>query len=316
MTVFVPQDPAGDGLASGALFPGQGVQREGLGRPWRDTPSWPVVHTVSEAAGLDVAELLLETPTERLGRTDLAQITVFTASLLSWFEFQRLYPDTTVTAFAGHSLGEYTALVASGALGVADGGRLVGLRGRAMAHISRQSPGAMAAVMGGSSAQVEEFTGRLREGGVNVWVANLNSPQQTVIAGSPDSIRAGAEPAREAGWRYQILPVSAACHTEHMAPAALALEKALTSTHFAAQHRPVVANTDARPHTAGREWPALCLRQLVHPVRWVDSLVALRSLGCHRIMDFGPGRTMAGLARRTLPDLPVTAVTALRTLAT
>ncbi|WP_344477853.1 ACP S-malonyltransferase [Streptomyces amakusaensis] len=303
------------GTPAGALFPGQGVQREGRGRAWRDTPSWSLVETVSEASGHDVAALLLDTPTERLARTDFAQITVFTAALLSWFEFRRLRPDAAIGAFAGHSLGEYTALVAAGALTVADGARLVGERGRAMDRISRRSPGAMAAVTGADSGRVEEFVRELRENGADIWVANLNSPRQTVVAGSPTAIRDAAGPARAAGWRYQTLPVLAACHTAHMAPAARALEKALAKVRFAAEHRPVVANVDGASHTDGREWPTLCLRQLTHPVRWVDSLTTLESLGCRRLIDFGPGRTLAGLAHRTLPHLPAVSAPAPRSVA-
>ncbi|MFE0132909.1 ACP S-malonyltransferase [Streptomyces sp. NPDC059037] len=290
-----------------ALFPGQGVQRHGLGTRWRGTPSWTLVDTVSEASGYDVEELLLETGTELLGRTDLAQITVFAASLLSWNEFRRTRPDTPVAAFAGHSLGEYTALVAAGALTVAEGARLVGVRGRAMAAVARRSPGAMAAVMGATADQVEKLTESVREGGESVWVANLNSPLQTVVAGSPGAIRRGAELAREEGWRYTVLPVSAACHTPLMAPSVEALEPALDAARFAPVHGPVIANVDARVHTEGHEWPTLCGRQLVGPVRWLETLETLHvTLGCDRMTDFGPGRTLAALARRACPQIHVT----------
>ncbi|MFG2647090.1 ACP S-malonyltransferase [Streptomyces sp. NPDC048436] len=294
------------GRSTAALFPGQGVQRQGLGTRWRGTPSWPVLAEVSEASGYDVEELLLETGTESLGRTDLAQITVFSASLLSWFEFRRTQPDAPVAAFAGHSLGEYTALVAAGALTVAEGARLVGERGRAMAAVARPAPGAMAAVMGAAFDRVEALTERVRESGESVWVANLNSGHQTVIAGTPDAIRLGAKLAREDGLRYTVLPVSAACHTPLMAPSAGALRPALDATRFAPAHRPVVANVDARPHTEGAEWAELCARQLVSPVRWLETLETLvHSMNCDQMIDFGPGRTLAALTRRAFPDISV-----------
>ncbi|MFG2179999.1 ACP S-malonyltransferase [Streptomyces abikoensis] len=288
-----------------ALFPGQGVQRRGMGARWLGTPSWSLVDTVSEASGHDVAELLLEAGTETLARTDLAQISVFTASLLSWTEFRGAHPEARVTAFAGHSLGEYTALVAAGALGVAEGARLVGARGRAMADAARHRPGAMAAVMGADPEDVEELTARMRRDGADLWVANLNSPRQTVVAGAPDAVEAAGGPARANGWRYSVLPVSAACHTAYMAPASRALTAALNEATFRPTHAPVVANVDARPHTAGHAWPALCARQLVSPVRWHATLHTLvTDLGSTRFTDFGPGRTLAGLARRAFPDVP------------
>ncbi|MEU3350987.1 ACP S-malonyltransferase [Streptomyces sp. NPDC037389] len=298
-----------------ALFPGQGVQRQGMGARWRGTPSWSLVDTVSEASGHDVAELLLEAGTEALARTDLAQISVFTASLLSWTEFRDAHPEARVTAFAGHSLGEYTALVAAGALTAADGAHLVGARGRAMADAARHRPGAMAAVMGADPADVEELTDRVRRDGADLWVANLNSPQQTVIAGAPDAVEAAGARALANGWRYNVLPVSAACHTAYMAPASQALAAALNEVTFRPAHAPVISNVDARPHTDGHGWPALCARQLVSPVRWNDTLHALvTDLGSARLTDFGPGRTLADLARRALPDVPAEPVGGRRTV--
>ncbi|MER5256136.1 ACP S-malonyltransferase [Streptomyces sp. NPDC002855] len=294
------------GSSTAALFPGQGVQRQGLGTRWRGTPSWEVLATVSEASGYDVEELLLETGTELLGRTDLAQITVFSASLLSWLEFRRSRPDTPVAAFAGHSLGEYTALVAAGALTATDGARLVGERGRAMAAVARRAPGAMAAVMGATSEEVEALAERVRESGESVWVANLNSHHQTVIAGTAGAIRRGAELARDDGWRYTVLPVSAACHTPLMAPSAEALRPALAAARFAPVHRPVVSNVDARAHAEGGDWADRCVRQLVSPVRWLETLGTLAdSMGCDQMIDFGPGRTLAALSRRALPHVSV-----------
>ncbi|MCC3778317.1 ACP S-malonyltransferase [Streptomyces sp. UNOB3_S3] len=308
-----------------ALFPGQGVQRRGMGARWRGTPSWSLVDTVSEASGHDVAELLLDAGTETLARTDLAQISVFTASLLSWTEFRDAHPEARVTAFAGHSLGEYTALVAAGALTAADGARLVGARGRAMADAARHRPGAMAAVMGADPEAVEELTARVRRDGADLadpadpadlWVANLNSPQQTVVAGSPDAVEAAGALALANGWRYSVLPVSAACHTAYMAPASRALATALDEVTFRPAHAPVVSNVDARPHTEGRDWPALCARQLVSPVRWNDTLHTLvTGLGSPRLTDFGPGRTLAALARRVFPDVPAEPVAGARPVA-
>ncbi|GAA3799037.1 ACP S-malonyltransferase [Streptomyces coacervatus] len=287
------------------LFPGQGVQRPGMGEPWRDTPSWELVDSVSRASGFDVAELLLTADQETLSRTDHAQISVFTASLLAWSEFHRHEPSAQVVAVAGHSLGEYSALVAAGVLSVTDGAWLVGERGRAMAEAARQRPGAMAAVMGGDPEQVTALVAQARRDGAELWLANHNSPQQTVIAGSRSAVEATAARAAGAGLRYSVLPVTAACHSPYMEPAGTALRRALELTSFATGAVPVVANVDARPHRGGGHWRDLCARQLVSPVRWADTLNVLHEeLDSTAFLDIGPGATLAGLARRTLPEVP------------
>ncbi|MFJ5266221.1 ACP S-malonyltransferase [Streptomyces sp. NPDC088387] len=290
-----------------ALFPGQGVQRPGMGEPWRDTPSWELVESVSRASGFDVAELLLSADQETLSRTDHAQISVFTASLLAWSEFRRLDPETHVVAVAGHSLGEYSALVAAGVLSVADGGWLVGERGRAMAAVARQRPGAMAAVMGGGIDQVAELVESARAEGADLWVANHNSPRQTVIAGSRSAVESAGVRVADAGLRYSVLPVGAACHTPYMEAAGAALRRALELVDFRAGALPVVANVDAAVHYGGSRWRELCARQLVGRVRWVDTLHVLHEdLDATAFLDLGPGTTLTALTKRTLPTVPST----------
>jgi [acyl-carrier-protein] S-malonyltransferase len=287
------------------LFPGQGVQRPAMGEPWRSTDAWELVESVSQASGFDVAALLLTADQDTLSRTDHAQISVFTASLLAWSEFRRRDPDARVVAVAGHSLGEYSALVAAGVLSVADGAWLVGERGRATAAAARQRPGAMAAVMGGDPDQVEELVTTARRDGADLWVANHNSPQQTVIAGSRTAVEATASRAAMAGLRYSVLPVTAACHSPYMEPAGAALRRALELTEFAAGAIPVVANVDARVHNGGSPFRELCARQLVSRVRWAESLHVLHEeRDCTTFLDIGPGSTLASLARRNLPAIP------------
>ncbi|MEU3337238.1 ACP S-malonyltransferase [Streptomyces sp. NPDC002144] len=303
MVAYVEGSTAGPRYA--VLFPGQGVQRPGMGEPWRGTESWELVGSVSRASGFDVAELLLTAGQETLSRTDHAQISVFTASLLAWSEFRRHDPSAGVVAVAGHSLGEYTALVAAGVLSVTDGAWLVGERGRAMAEAARQRPGAMAAVMGGDLRQVTELVEEARRDGGELWVANHNSPRQTVIAGSRTAVEATAGRAAGAGLRYTVLPVTAACHSPYMEPAGAPLRRALDLTDFAAGTLPVVANVDARAHRGGEHWRDLCARQLVGPVRWADTLHVLHEEGgATAFLDIGPGATLAALSRRVLPEVP------------
>jgi [acyl-carrier-protein] S-malonyltransferase len=282
------------------LFPGQGVQRPGMGEPWRDTPSWALVEEVSRASGFDAAHLLLAADQETLSRTDHAQISVFTASLLAWSEFRRTDPAADVVAVAGHSLGEYAALVAAGVLSVADGAWLVGERGRAMADAARLRPGAMAAVMGAGLDAVEALVAAAQG---DLWVANHNSPQQTVIAGSRTAVQEAAARAAGAGLRCTVLPVTAACHTPLMAPAATPLRQALDLTRFTAGTVPVVANVDATAHRGGPHWRELCTRQLTGPVHWTATLRVLNEdLAATTFLDIGPGATLSALTRRTLPD--------------
>ncbi|MFI5663728.1 ACP S-malonyltransferase [Streptomyces sp. NPDC051684] len=289
-----------------ALFPGQGVQRQAMGAPWSATPAWGLVEEVSQAAGLDVARLLLEADAAELARTDRAQLAVFTASLLAWRTLEQADGSAPAArAHAGHSLGEYTALVAAGALSVHDGARLVAARGRAMARAARSRPGAMAAVTAGRD-MAEALVAEVRVHRPALWLANFNGPRQTVVAGSPEAVEALVRRAEDVGVACTRLAVSAACHTPLMEPAAEELAQALESVEFAPRHAPVVANVDAAVHTHGADWPGLCLAQLTGPVHWNGVLGTLRdTAGCTRLLDVGPGRTMAGLARRTVPELPV-----------
>ncbi|RAG81633.1 ACP S-malonyltransferase [Streptacidiphilus pinicola] len=291
--------------SSAVLFPGQGVQRPGMGDPWRGSDVWQLVETVSQASGHDVAELLLTSDEAALARTDRAQIAVFTASLLAWQEFREQGRADSVVALAGHSLGEYTALVAAGVLSLTDGARLVGERGRAMAEAARRRPGAMAAVMGGGPETVERLVSALREEGEDIWAANYNSPQQTVVAGSRASVVVLAARAASAELRCSLLPVTAACHSPYLADAEPALRAALNRAEFRAGTVPVIANVDARPHHGGPHWRELSARQLTSPVHWCTSLITLHTeLGVTDLTDIGPGRTLASLARRTLPTVP------------
>ncbi len=287
------------------LFPGQGIQRPRMGEPWLATESWQLVEWISQASGHDVADLLLTADEQALARTDRAQISVFAAALLAWSEFCRTQPKARVVALAGHSLGEYTALVAAGILTVADGAWLVGERGRAMAEAAARRPGAMAAVTGGTTAEVSEHVAALRADGADLWTANHNSPQQTVVAGSIGAVAALVDRLTGTDFGCRVLPVNAACHSPYMEPAGAVLRDALALTHFAAGTLPVVANVDACCHGGGSVWRDLSARQLTSPVRWADSLTCLHhNLRATALLDIGPGRVLAGLSRRTLPGVP------------
>ena len=281
------------------LFPGQGVQREGMGEPWRDCESWPLVERVSEWTGVDVEELLLRTDGEALRRTDLAQIAVFTTGMLAFREARRAGALDGVAACAGHSLGEYAALVAAGALSLRDGAQLVAARGRAMRACAERSPGTMAVVLGGDAEAVEAIVAEAAASAGPVWAANFNSRDQVVVSGRAAGVAAAVGLATERGLKAIDLPVSGAFHTPLMAPAAESLRRALAAAAFAPRHLAVVANVDARPHAGKSDWRDLLVRQLTGPVRWEQSLHTLtRTLDCRRLVELGTGRTLAGIARR------------------
>lgn len=305
-------------LPIGLVFPGQGTQKAGMGEAWRDTPSWKLTESISEATGEDLPELLLRTPAEQLLRTDLAQLTVFSVGVVAHAEVARRGgPDGTVVACAGHSLGEYTALVAAGALTVDAAARLVAARGRAMRDATRLREGTMGVLVAASLPDVTELVRELRDEGAELWVANVNAPGQTVVSGSAEGIELAAERAPSIGAKAIRLKVAGAFHSPYMAPAADALRLALKNAAFAPEHLPVVANVDARPYAGDCDWPELATRQLTSPVLWEQSVRTLtEGLGCRRLIELGPGRTLAGMIRRIAPDVEVTSVDGPDTLPT
>ncbi|MFF2146441.1 ACP S-malonyltransferase [Kitasatospora sp. NPDC058190] len=292
------------------LFPGQGTQKQGMGEPWRDTGAWALVETVSEQSGQDVAELLLHTDGALLRRTDLAQLVVFTVAVMAHDEARRTGLLTGAPiACAGHSLGEYAALVAAGALGLADAARLVAVRGSAMREAAELREGTMGVLVGAPLQAVEELTADARAAGHQVWVANVNAPGQVVVSGSVEGVAAASAGAPGIGAKPISIPVGGAFHSPYMAPAAERLRAALAGVEFAALHTPVVANTDARPHASGADWPELMIRQLTSPVMWEAGVRTLVDrMGCRRLIELGPGRTLAGVARRITPETEVLSI--------
>jgi [acyl-carrier-protein] S-malonyltransferase len=285
-------------------FPGQGSQRAGMGRAWVDHPSWEVVTDASAVAERDVGRLLLEAEQSELTLTANAQLATFVLSLVVLDAIERVGVEPTLCA--GHSLGEYTALAAAGALGFEEGVHLVVERGEAMHRAAEERQGTMAAVLGASDDDVEAACQRA-EG--EVWVANYNAPGQVVIAGVPEAVERAGELAKELGARrVMAIPVAGAFHTALMAPARARLRKVLAEAPFVAPEVPVVANVDARPHKVPGEWPGLLSAQLCGPVRWRQSLETLVREGATRVVEVGPGGVLTGMARRTIPGVSALAV--------
>ena len=277
-------------------FPGQGSQRPGMGRPWADHESWELVEEASEVAERDVARLLLDADAEELRDTRNAQLTTFVSSLMVLDAVERLGIEPSFCA--GHSLGEYTALTATGVLGFDEGVRLVCERSDAMHQAGLDSPGTMAAVLGLDDDQVEVAC-RLAD--ADVWVANFNAPGQVVIAGSAEGVTAAGIHAKELGAKKVMpLQVSGAFHTPFMTPARDRLRKAIANAHPRDCEVPVVSNVDALAHSTGGEWSSLLSAQLSSPVRWKHCLLTLSELGVTDFAELGPGGVLTGMAKRTL----------------
>ena len=277
-------------------FPGQGSQRPGMGKPWVDHESWELVTEASEIADRDVADLLLNADAETLKDTRNAQLTTFVSSLMVLDAVERLGFEPSLCA--GHSLGEYTALTANGALSFEDGVRLVVERAAAMHEAGSQTPGVMSAVLGLDDDQVETAC---RRADSDVWVANFNAPGQIVIAGSIDGVAKASEQAKALGAkRVMTLPVSGAFHTPYMTSARERLREAIALAKPRNIDVPVVSNVDARAHDNGDEWSTLLSAQLSSPVRWKHCLLTMAEAGIVGFIELGPGGVLTGMAKRTI----------------
>jgi len=292
------------------VFPGQGSQSVGMLDAWGDHPA--VVATLEEASaalGEDIGRLIHEGPKEQLDLTTNTQPVMLTAGIAAWRAWQAEGGAAPV-AVAGHSLGEYTALVAAGVLTLADALPLVRLRATAMQEAVPVGVGAMAAILGLDAQAVREgCTAAAQASGEVVEAVNFNDPKQTVIAGSKAGVDKACELLKAAGAkRALLLPVSAPFHSSLMKPAALRLQAALGKVTLNAPAIPVVNNIDvAAPADAAAIRDAL-VRQAAGPVRWVEVVQALRARGVTHVIECGPGKVLAGMAKRIDGELVTGAI--------
>jgi [acyl-carrier-protein] S-malonyltransferase len=279
------------------LFPGQGSQYAGMGRELADV--YPAARRIFEEAdnvlGFAISDLCFSGPGETQKLTENTQPAILTASLAAYrvLEQNGIRPDYV----AGHSLGEYSALVAAGGLTFADAVRLVRNRGRYMQEAVPAGEGAMAAILGLRPGQVADICRKAADG--KVMPANLNSPDQTVISGAAAAVKNAVEQASAAGAKRAVmLPVSAPFHSELMRPAQERLEKDLRATQFSDLTIPLVTNVDAGVITSGSEAREALVRQVTLPVRWEDSIRELIEQGATTFVEVGPGRVLSGLLRQ------------------
>jgi len=287
------------------IFPGQGTQGALMGAPWRDQPAWVVVERAEQALGEPLAHLLLTDSADDLARTRESQLSVLLTSLVAWEAAREHLPRPV--AFAGHSLGQITALIASGALPLAEGVRLAAHRAEATQAAADRHPGRMAALLGADEAQALEVCAAAPD---ECWLANDNAPGQVVIAGTPSGLERATKAAADLGIRRVMpLKVGGAFHTPLMAEAAASLARELDADHFSAPAAPIVSNVDARPHSEATGWPEHLEQHLVSPVRWRGCMTTLvDELGATTLVEVGFGSMLAGLAKRGAPGVPVIGV--------
>ncbi len=288
-----------------AVFPGQGSQSVGMLGGWAEARPL-IAQTFDEASaalGYDLWRIVQEGPEAELNRTEVTQPAMLAAGVACWRIWQAEGGPLPL-CMAGHSLGEYTALVCSGSLAFADAVRLVAERGRLMQEAVPEGLGAMAAVLGLDDEAVRAACMEASEGGEVAEAVNFNSPGQVVIAGTAAGVaRASGLLSARGAKRVLPLAVSVPSHSSLMREAAERLARVLEEVEVQSPSIPVVHNVDAATHPEPAALREALVRQLESPVRWVDGVRAMQAQGARALVEFGPGKVLSGLARRIERDL-------------
>jgi [acyl-carrier-protein] S-malonyltransferase len=297
------------------IFPGQGSQSVGMGQALATaSPAAAAVFAAADAAlGEPISELAWNGPEETLNLTENAQPALLATSIAYLEAARERWAAAGIAApeprfAAGHSMGQYTAMVAAGVLTLADGLRLVRERGRQMQASAKGRDGAMAAIIGLDDAALPELVAHAAAHGI-FGVANRNAPGQVVVSGERAAIEAGAEIAKSLGAKRAIvLPVSVAAHSPLMADAAAAMRSVLARVRFADPTVPLLANADARPLTTGDACRAELVEHLTAGVDWVRAVESMAAAGVETFVEVGPGRVLTGLTKRIVADAVVLAL--------
>jgi [acyl-carrier-protein] S-malonyltransferase len=275
------------------VFPGQGSQQPEMARPWSGHDAFARWAEADELLARDVSRLGLDADADELREPVNCQVALFVQHVVL-LEAWRAAGEEDPVAVAGHSLGEYDALVAAGVLGFDDGLRLVDARARLTQEAADARPGTMAACLG---IDVEQVRAACAEAGA--YVANDNATGQIVASGSREALDRLKELLADARGRVVDVNVGAAYHSPHMEPAVAPFGAVLDETVLRDASVPVVANVDAAPHTAAGEWPDLLRRQLVSLVRWRETIATLKAAGVDEVVELGASAVLTGLVKRT-----------------
>ena len=288
-------------MKTALLFPGQASQYVGMGKDLHDdiARARELFDIANDIMGTDLKRICFEGPAEELKQTRYTQPAIFVHSVIA-----AELIDDDISAAAGHSLGEYSALVSAGALSFEDGMRLVKKRGELMQESGTRSPGTMAAVIGAEPALVEEACAEAADTGI-VQPANFNSPGQIVISGSIDGVDRAMALLKEKGIRIvKKLPVSGAFHSPLMQFAQDELGEVLEQTPISDARFPVYSNVTAAPERSAADIRENLLRQVTSPVLWQKSMENMIADGVEQFIESGPGNVLQGLLKRINPDLP------------
>lgn len=290
------------------LCPGQGAQVVGMGKSLCEAS--PTAKNLFESAnrilGFDLKSICFIGPEIRLNQTDISQPAIFVTGVASFTHAieRGMFDAGAVAAYAGLSLGEYTALHLAGSFGFEEGLRLVAIRGKAMQEAAEASPSGMVALMGADEAAVQRLCEKAAQGEVLV-AANFNAPGQIVVSGTTGACQRVLAAAEAEGFRGTALKVAGAFHSPLMRSAADRMKQELAKVTFSRPARPVYSNVTAAPHTDAESIKKLLVDQIVSPVRWEQTMQKLIGAGEARFIELLPGRTLAGLAKRINRRLPV-----------
>lgn len=297
-------------MSLGVVFPGQGSQRVGMLEEAAGAFSivGDTFSEASDALGYDLWHLVSQGPVEKLGLTEYTQPAILTASVALYRAFSEAH-SFQPTAGAGHSLGEYSALVCAGTLSLADGARLVRRRGAAMQDAVPVGVGAMAVVMGLDHDVVSDTCNSISSADSFVGGVNFNAPGQVVIAGHADAVDAAVVALKDAGARRAMpLPVSAPFHTPLMQPAADVMQQAFEDASWATPQFPVVSNVDGSVQTDADSIRESLVKQISAPVLWTTCMATLREAGCTQFVECGPGNVLSGLSKRIDKSVPIKSI--------